>query len=291
MAAMSAIAPPPLPVPPPDASPSHRRRRGRPRLWRITIFALAAIYFIGPQLAAFKFSLVLPSGKYGLGNYEQVVKSSALQDALLTSLEIAVITAIVVVALVLPTVVWVRLRAPKLTLLLEGITILPIVIPPVVMAAGLEELEGHSPQWLVNLVFNHALTGLAPFYVILALPFSYRAIDTGVRAIDLRTLVDASRSLGGSWLSTLTRVIMPNVQTAVLGAAFLTIALCLGEVVVATILLYVTFPVEIIQLGQETGPGAQVAVSVLSLLFVFCLLFALSFLAGRRRGATSVRLI
>jgi putative spermidine/putrescine transport system permease protein len=234
---------------------------------------------------------VLPSGKYGFGNYSQIVKNSALRDALLTSLEIAAITAVVVVALVLPTVVWVRLRAPKLTLLLEGITILPIVIPPVVLAAGLEELEGHSPQWLVNLVFNHALTGLTPFYVILALPFSYRAIDTGVRAIDLRTLVDASRNLGASWFSTLTRVIMPNVQTAVLGAAFLTIALCLGEVVIATILLYVTFPVEIIQLGQETGPGAQVAISVLSLLFVFSLLFALSFLAGRRRGATSVRLI
>jgi putative spermidine/putrescine transport system permease protein len=288
---MSTIAPPPLPIPPAEASPSRRPRRRRPRLWRVTIFVLAAIYFIGPQIAAFKFSLVLPSGKYGFGNYGQIVKNSALRDALFTSLEIAAITAVVVVALVLPTVVWVRLRAPKLTLLLEGITILPIVIPPVVLAAGLEELEGHSPQWLVSLVFNHALTGLTPFYVILALPFSYRAIDTGVRAIDLRTLVDASRNLGASWFSTLTRVIMPNVQTAVLGAAFLTIALCLGEVVISTILLYVTFPVEIIQLGQETGPGAQVAISVLSLLFVFSLLFALSFLAGRRRGATSVRLI
>jgi len=62
-------------------------------------------------------------------------------------------------------------------------------------------------------------------------------------------------------------------------------------VVIANILLYVTFPVEIIQVGQETGPGVQVAVSILSLLFVFGLLFALSFLAGRKRGATSTRLI
>jgi putative spermidine/putrescine transport system permease protein len=277
----------------PPAKSGQRRAsaRQRPRLWRVAIFVLAAIYFIGPQLAAFKFSLVLSSGKYGLGNYGQIVQNSALRDALFTSLEIAAVTAVVVIALVLPTVVWVRLRAPKLTLILEGITILPIVIPPVVMGAGLEQLEGHSPQWLVNLVFNHPLTGLTPFYVILALPFSYRAIDTGVRAIDLRTLVDASRSLGSSSFSTLTRVILPNVQTSVLGAMFLTVALCLGEVVIATILLYVTFPVELIQVGQETGPGVQVALSILSLLFVFGLLFALSFLAGRRRGATSTRLI
>ena len=77
-----------------------------------------------------------------------------------------------------------------------------------------------------------------------------------MRAIDLRTLVDASRSLGASWFTTLTRVILPNVETAVLGAIFLTIALCLGEVVIATILLYATFPVEMIQ-PESAEPGRR----------------------------------
>jgi len=35
-------------------------------------------------------------------------------------------------------------------------------------------------------------------YVVLAVPFSYRALDAGVRSIDVKTLVDASRSLGAS---------------------------------------------------------------------------------------------
>ena len=43
-------------------------------------------------------------------------------------------------------------------------------------------------------------------------------------------------------LRRLIRVILPNVQTAVLGAMFLTIALCLGEVVIATFLLYTHLP-------------------------------------------------
>jgi putative spermidine/putrescine transport system permease protein len=103
-------------------------------------------------------------------------------------------------------------------------------------------------------------------------------------------LVDASRSLGASWFTTLTRVILPNVETAVLGAVFLTVAFCMGEVVIATILLYVTLPVEMIQVSASS-PGVSVAVSVLSLLLVFLLLFSLSFLAGRRRGSTSVRVI
>jgi putative spermidine/putrescine transport system permease protein len=271
------------------AGDSRRRRRpGRPRLWRITIFVLAAIFFLGPLISAFKFSLITANGSYGFSNYGDIVDSSAIRSSLLTSLEIAAIAAVVVVTLMLPTVVWVRLRRPKLTLLLEGITLLPIVIPPVVVAAGLEELQRNAPSWVVSLFFNHALTGLTPFYVVLAMPFTYRALDTGVRSIDLRTLVDASRSLGASWFTTLTRVILPNVQTAVLGAMFLTIALCLGEVIISSLLLYTTFPVEIIQQSLSGTAGISVALSIITLLFTFLLLFSLSFIGRRRAGAGRV---
>jgi putative spermidine/putrescine transport system permease protein len=279
--------------PPPSPKPARRRSaRQRPAGWRVFIFVLAAVFFLGPLVASFKYSLFQNNGHYGFANYSQIVSDHDLRNSLFTSLEIAGVAAVVVVALVLPTVVLVRLRAPRLTLLLEGITILPIVIPPVVVASGLEQLQGHAPTWLVSLWFNHPLTGLTPIYVVMAMPFTYRAIDTGVRAIDLRTLVDASRSLGASWFTTLIRVILPNVESAVLGAMFLTVALCLGEVVIATIMLYTTFPVELVEVGQS-GSGAEVSValSIASLLFVFLLLFSLSFVAGRRRGSTSVRVI
>jgi putative spermidine/putrescine transport system permease protein len=141
---------------------------------------------------------------------------------------------------------------------------------------------------MIKYVFNHALTGLIPFYVVLAMPFTYRAIDTGVRAIDLHTLVDASRSLGASWPATVVRVVLPNVQTAVLGAMFLTVALCLGEVVIATLLLYQTFPVEILVLYHQSQTGVSVALSMITLVFTFLLLFGLSFLAQRRRGGRAV---
>jgi putative spermidine/putrescine transport system permease protein len=267
-----------------------RPRRGRPRWWRIVILLAALVYFVGPLVASIKYSLVEQSGSYGFSNYSSIATNGPLRDSLFTSLEIAGITAVAVVSLMLPTVVLVRLRFPKLTLLLEGVTILPIVVPPIVIAAGMAQLQGSAPQWLVSLWFNHPITGLTPIYVILTMPFTYRAIDTGVRAIDLRTLVDASRSLGASWFTTLVRVILPNVETAVLGAVFLAIALCLGEVVISTILLYTTLPVEMIEVGG-TSPGVSVALSVLSILLVFLLLFGLSFLAGRRRGNNSVRVI
>ena len=43
-------------------APVVSRRRGRPRIWRIVIFALAAIFFLVPLLAAFKYSLQQDSG-------------------------------------------------------------------------------------------------------------------------------------------------------------------------------------------------------------------------------------
>jgi putative spermidine/putrescine transport system permease protein len=267
----------------PPPSKVATRRWGRPRVWRVAIFVLAAIFFIGPLAAAFKYSIQQDKGGYGFANYGAIIHSQEIRSPLVTSLEIAVITAAIVILLMLPTVVWVRLKKPKATTVMEFTTLLPIVIPPVVLAAGIQQFEVNAPSWMLKYI-DHAQTGLIPFYVVLAMPFTYRAIDTGVRAMDLHTLVDASRNLGASWPSTLVRVVLPNVQTAVLGAMFLTVALCLGEVVLATLLLYNTFPVEMIVLHTESKVGVSVALSMITLGFTFLLLFGLSFLAQRRRG-------
>jgi putative spermidine/putrescine transport system permease protein len=187
-----------------QAAPNQRvARRARPRTWRVVILAFTAIFYLLPVLCSIKFSLINQKGKYGVQNYTAIVNNGALRAALFLSLEIAVITAVIVVLLVFPTTVLVRLKLPKLTIVMEAITILPIVVPPVVLAAGLLQMKETAPLWIVNAFFNHPLTVLTPMYVVLAMPLMYRAVDTGLRAIDLHTLVDASRSLGAGWPTTL----------------------------------------------------------------------------------------
>src|SRR5206468_11390704 len=102
-------------------------------------------------------------------------------------------------ALSLHTAVYVPLRLPKLRRRLEGITILPIVSPPVVLIVGVLAI---APG-----VLKGTSLLLALVYVVLAMPFAYRAIDAGLRALDLKTIVEASNSLGAGWGSTLWRVI------------------------------------------------------------------------------------
>jgi len=269
---------------------SLRLPRRRPRLWRVTILVLSALYFLGPIAASIRFSLIQNNGKDGFGNYTQVLHDGVLAHALGTSLEIAGIATAILLVLMLPTIVLVRLRMPRVALLVESVSVLPIVIPPIVMGAGLASLQKNAGTNLQSLLFNSPLTGLTPFYVILALPFAYRSLDVGVRAIDLRTLVDAARSLGAGWFTLITRVILPNVRTAVLTAASLSIALVLAEVVIAGTLLYDTFPVELVNQSQE-NTGLAVALSVLSLLITWLLLFAITFLGNRGSRGRVGRLI
>ncbi len=145
-------------------------------------------------------------------------------------------TWLITMALMIPTTVYVHLRLPRLRRLLESITILPIVIPPVVLIVGVLQvmpLALRSSVWL-----------LALEYVILAMPFAYRAIDAGLRAIDIKTLTEASgiarRRLGHH------AVAGPAAEPAHRDPArrpILIVALVLGEFTMASLDLQQTFPV------------------------------------------------
>ena len=173
----------------------------------------------------------------------------------------------------LPTTVYVHLRLPRLRRLMEGVTILPIVIPPVVLIVGVLEI---APGFLKSTPY---LLGL--MYVVLAMPFAYRAFDAGLRALDLSTLVEAAQSLGAGWRSTLWRVMLPNLRTAMLSATVLTVALVLGEFTMASLDLYQTFPVWIVAFDQTSGP-ISVAASLLALFVTWIFLLAITMIGGRR---------
>jgi ABC-type multidrug transport system fused ATPase/permease subunit len=64
----------------------------------------------------------------------------------------------------------------------------------------------------------------------------YRATDNGLRAMDVRTLAEAAQSLGANWFTVLTRVIIPNLRTALLSGSLLTFAIVIGEYTIAAFL-------------------------------------------------------
>ncbi len=169
---------------------------------------------------------------------------------------------------------------------MEVITILPIVVPPIVLAAGLSDMQASAPLWMVKLFFNHPLTCLAPIYTVMAMPLVYRSIDNGLRAIDLHTLVDASRSLGCGWTGTMLRVILPERPDRGAGRHVPDDrdGPRRGRDRLAAALQHVPDGDDPAGHSRTTPQASRSPMTLVALVFTFLLLFSLTFLA-RRRGA------
>ena len=152
-----------------------------------------------------------------------------------------------------------------------------LVIPAIVLVVGLFPMY----IWLGTNVSDSILT-LALAYVVLVLPYCYRALDAGLGAIDVKTLTEAARSLGAGWFTVMWRIIVPNISNAILNATLLSVALVLGEYTIANNLLYNNLQVELVHLGRASA-GTSIAVAVGSLFFAFVLLVAIAFVGGRPR--------
>ncbi len=219
---------------------------------------LLALYFFVPLVALGIYSLWAGGTRYDLSAYVQILQDPKFHETFRLSAVLAAETILISLALVIPAAFWVNLRAPGLRNVLGLLSVLSFVVPPIVLVGGLTSLF-RGPEWFVG-----TPQFLVAGYVVLSLPYTYRTLDTGLRALDLQTLSEAAQSLGAGWNTLLWRVILPNISSAVLGAALLTFAIVLGEFTFANVLLFNTFAVYINYIGQTQGTPAA-ALSLISL--------------------------
>ncbi len=246
-------------------TPSPRRVWRRPRVGRGVILAIAAIYFLVPLYAALDFSLKNIQGHFSLSPLTQIAAQPGFAAAVGLSFRLSVVTLVIEMLLMVPTVIYVHLRLPRFRRVMEVITIMPIVIPPIVLILGV--LQAVRPyQWISASPYL-----LAVVYVVLAMPFVYRSLDSGLGALDLKTLVEASRSLGSGWISTMWRVLIPNLRSALLSASVLTLALVFGEFTMAQLDLWTTVPVWIYN-SSSNNPHVVTAVAMMFLIAMWLVL-------------------
>lgn len=247
-------------------------------VFRWTVLLVLAAYFLLPLYAMLEFST---RGIKGRSSYAwtAVVTDQDIASGIKTSLELAAITVVLTLVLLVPTIAWVRLRVPRLRRIVEFACLLPIALPAIALVAGIAQVY----NTVYNLIGGSPLT-LTFIYVILALPFAYRSIDAGFGAIDAQTLAEAARTLGYSWPMVIVRVLVPNLRAAIMSAAVITVALVLGEFTIASLLNFNTLQVVINLVGKRDAE-ISVAVSLASLLLGFVLLLVIS-IAGRGRAVT-----
>ncbi|MEP9372487.1 ABC transporter permease [Mesorhizobium sp. KR1-2] len=206
------------------------------RFWAWLTFALGAAYFFIPLIATLEFSLRMRRGEYSFDAYRVVLGDMRFQETFAYSTIVACFTIVIGVLLVVPTAYWIRLRMPWIRPVVEFITLLPLIIPAIVIVFGYIRMYGsNSPlPFLATTRGTDVLLMIG--YATLALPYMYRAVDTGLRTIDVRTLTEAAQVHGAGWTTIIARIILPNVLIAVLSGAFLTFAIVIGEFTMASLL-------------------------------------------------------
>jgi putative spermidine/putrescine transport system permease protein len=285
MAAIAALGETPAAASASHPSGMQARRRRRLNLFRYVVFTVFGLFFLLPLLAMARFSLEgAKLGTWSLTAWREITSFQSdgvppLVSSIEITLELAVITCVIVLALLVPTMIWIRLRVQWLARTMEVLCLLPLTIPAIVLVVGLGPIY--------NRIQHYSVSSLMLFwiYVILALPYAYRALAAGLSAIDVTTLSEAARSLGASWFTVIVRVIAPNMREAILNALLLTWALVLGEFTIAYLLLYNNLQEELFSISRNTpNAGVIFSTSFAALMFAFVLLLILSYAGRRRRG-------
>lgn len=209
-------------------------KRFNPWAW---FWAIAGIlYFFVPLYGTLDFSLRMKKGEISLLAYQKVFADPKFLESFRYSATMGLITVIVSILLFVPTTYWIHLKLPRLRPVVEMLTLLPFIIPVIVLVFGLIRTFSRPPFLLTSTEFTTDIL-ITAGYVILSMPYMFRAVDVGMRAIDVRTLTEAAQSLGANWLQVLFRIIFPNLRIAVLSGALITFATVVGELILADFLV------------------------------------------------------
>lgn len=247
-----------------------------------------ALYVTVPVLCSIYYA-VFPGGSFSLAAYSVITDDASLAAAATRTVLIAVLTIVTLVATLVPAVLAVHLWAPRLRPVLEILCTLPLVVPPIALAAGVVallrwgaqqgrgSLASEVSQFIQHPDLPLILVGT---YVVLCLPFTFRSIDAGLRTIPLKAMVEGSSSLGSSVWGTVWRVVIPNIRGPVLFSVFFATAVCLGEFAIAATLNRETIPVWLFTVSNSNF-RASIAIAVLLNLSTWILLLVATLSAGR----------
>ena len=238
-----------------------------------TLLILGFFVFV-PMISAFEYSIRTPAkGGYWWDSYLWAIREEEFLYYIIRSTWLAGVTVLITLFVLVPTLTWIHLSNSKVRGLIDGLSLLPLVIPVVAFAVG---AQISFPEFVKNKVLE------LPFlYFVLALPYAYRALDIGLSAIPLKTITEAARSAGANWLRTITSVIIPVIRGAVMATIALTFALSLGEFTLTVLLHWDTFPTWVTYVAQENILGA-IAISMMSLILPFLLLTIITLFVPER---------
>ncbi len=259
-------------------------------IWSWFWMIIGVLYFVLPLIATFAFSLQ-GAGKNQLGfqAYSNVFNDPQFLQTFLFSVQMGVFTILVSLSLVVPTAYWIRIRLPQLRAVIEFVSMMPFVIPAIVLVFGLIRVFSGPPFHLTDTNFGTYVL-LVAGYTVLAMPYMFRAVDNGLSAIDVRSLTEAAQSLGAGWFTILFKVIFPNLRVALLSGSFLTLATVMGEFTIASFLVGIqAFGPYMSLIGQNKTYESS-SLAIISFMLTWAMMGLIQLLSrGDTRSLTNAR--
>ena len=155
-------------------------------------------------------------------------------DPLILTFELALVTTVILLFISIPIAQWLAKTKSGIKPVIEALVSMPLVLPPTVL--GFYFLVAFSPsnsfgtwlnEWLgIKLVFS--FEGLVVASVIYSLPFMVQPIQSGLAALPA-TLSEAAYVMGKSKITTLFKVLLPNIKKSLLTGIVLAFAHTIGE--------------------------------------------------------------
>jgi len=253
--------------------------------WRSVVIMAFLAFMIIPLIATFMFSIstrwdrsLLPEG-LTLEWWKTVTSRGAFLLTIKNSFYISLATAFALGVLVTPTVYWAYIKLPRGKVIFEVMSAFSFGIPGVILALALIRFYSGVPLPLINTTNILLLACME-----LSFPFMYRPVANALDSIDVRTLTEASQSLGGNWLQTLTRIILPNIMPGVMSGFLLVFSTVFAEFTLTNLLIgarFKTFPIYLVEFTRFDGRQAS-ALAVISFVMAWAVSLLILWVTRKR---------
>ena len=205
-------------------------------------------------------TLRFPPEGFSLRWFDAAVNYAPFTTAMVSSLELAAVAAVLALALGVPVALAIhRGRIPGKALL-EGLFLSPLIVPELVVGLALYQqlMIGFGLNNFQTLLFGHT---------VLMFPYAVRVTGASLALID-PALEEAARGLGASAVRTFFTVTLPLLRPGLFSAALLSFITSFNNVPLSLLLQsrdFRTLPVTILDYVQQNYDPIVAAISVLIL--------------------------
>jgi spermidine/putrescine transport system permease protein len=201
-------------------------------IWRAVI-AVFLLFMLGPILLVVVFSfgsnslIGFPMGSFTLGWYGKLIADTGFHSAFWTSLIVALSTAILATVSGTMAAIGLMKVTPGAARAVLAALSLPVLLPPLVVAIAIVVLV------VRGLGLKLGLPVVVLGHILVAQPFVILIVMARLARFDQAT-VDAARDLGASRVAAFRLVTLPQIASALVGAALVSAAISLDDFIIAS---------------------------------------------------------